>query len=209
MEILKNFTKKDSSDWMNEIHKINEHIYATDAVIAIRKKGVLKTPASHEITKHAKNMLLDVFNEKIFDKRVFKTDDVKAQIKEMEKIPYYNTEKEECGCCDGYGEVEYEFSFNGKNYDKMINCPVCSGEGEIKIKSRKISGYEISKDAEFKVFDNKHVAVIQCIKILDLAHEIEVFNTEKNFIICKAADFEIIIMGKLITEGQEENVFVL
>lgn len=34
-----------------------------------------------------------------------------------------------CEACDGEGEVEWEFEYNGRTYDMDADCPVCGGEG--------------------------------------------------------------------------------
>lgn len=35
----------------------------------------------------------------------------------------------ECKACDGNGEVEFEFSYQGKTYEHDNDCPVCDGSG--------------------------------------------------------------------------------
>lgn len=36
-----------------------------------------------------------------------------------------------CEACDGDGEVEWEFEYDGRTYDSVEDCPVCDGAGTI------------------------------------------------------------------------------
>lgn len=67
---------------------------------------------------------------------------------------------EECAACNGYGEVEYEFSYNGVNSTIESECPICEGEGGKEIKEIPDSVYVKIGNAKFSL---KYVALLDKI----------------------------------------------
>jgi hypothetical protein len=42
-------------------------------------------------------------------------------------------ETKPCEACDGDGDVVYEFEYDAVLYEKVFNCPICHGEGDLVI----------------------------------------------------------------------------
>lgn len=117
--------------------EINGYTYASDSYLLVRCKSEHidfsytnehKPPnAESLIPKPNMSRLIDINN---IDFDAFKTEDGYDIIAEVG----------ECDACDGSGEVEFEFSHNGNDYEITHECPVCDGEGEMYNDTKKLNG---------------------------------------------------------------------
>jgi hypothetical protein len=66
---------------------------------------------------------------------------------------YDDIEKDnECEACDGFGEVDYIFEYNGKTYEINEDCPICDGSGTIENKEKIPNGKkEYSTEQTIKI----------------------------------------------------------
>lgn len=52
-----------------------------------------------------------------------------------------------CKECDGSGEVYWEYTdYHGHTYERLSDCPICNGTGEIKPEKTKKTGKQITKE---------------------------------------------------------------
>lgn len=49
----------------------------------------------------------------------------------------------DCEACDGFGDVDFEFYYEGKNYYSNSECPICQGEGLTEKVVRKPNGKKV------------------------------------------------------------------
>jgi ssDNA-binding Zn-finger/Zn-ribbon topoisomerase 1 len=85
----------------------------------------------------------------------------------------------ECDACDGDGEVDFEFSYNGKDWEISETCPICEGIGRIQGESKIPTGIMIPDYSKCLTLNNKHFKGEYIKRLLVVA---EILNEDKIFI---------------------------
>lgn len=106
--------------------------------------------------------------------------EVSALENALDKCPStdkYEYPTKKCEACNGFGMVDFEFSYNCKNYSLEEDCPICNGEGEIEIKSENATN--IKKVYEDGVFLKMQGCRFTPYNIADLIYLAQKLNEKK------------------------------
>jgi len=107
------------------------------------------------------------------------------------------TKKTDCKACESTGHVEYEFEYNCRTYEELLDCPVCDGDGYHSIKTGE-KAYPIT--VYFKVgncfFSAKYISFLkeiadfEGVSIINLIHQTEELKPS----LFKIGSIELILM---------------
>lgn len=133
--------------------------------------------------------------------------EIQAALDKMPKVNVYSEEKVKCDACNGDGEVEYEFSHKGKDYQTDVECPICEGDGFIMQESSTVIGQDYNYDYAVKIgICGMHIKRIKLL--LDIAEKVgsdmvELLNqTEPHHAnLFRISDVEIIAMPVSLYEN--------
>jgi hypothetical protein len=146
--ILNHFTSKEDEaiEWTTKPFSLGNYSAATDSTTLV------VTPKIGDFIDMSGKVLpvIPIINMNV-------AISVKELKEKMSLIPfvdcYDDIEKDnECEACDGFGEVDYIFEYNGKTYEINEDCPICDGSGTIENKEKIPNGKkEYSTEQTIKI----------------------------------------------------------
>lgn len=170
LDLLNKFKANDDRrDWISKPFNVGNKTVSTNAYILIAtplQKGFEDLP---DKTKGVYPM------DFILDKKIL-VSELRQKLNDFPKVDCFDEEEKECDACDGYGEVDYEFSHNGKNYEREEECPVCEGSGVIEKISKTPNG---KKELDYNKFFGIGNSVFNVARIKELLEVAETLNSDE------------------------------
>lgn len=115
----------------DEYYKVNDYVYTTDGYTGCRVNA--KFVEDLELESNKTPSFEDIF---ILPEKSSRIDIDKDLLLSLKTVPILKDEIIECNECDGEGEVYWNY----ESYDKLDDCPVCRGNGEVKNEDAKPTG---------------------------------------------------------------------
>lgn len=169
LTLLNRFKSNDDRrDWMSKPFNVGNRTVSTNAYILI------STPLQEgfeDLSNKTKGVYPIDFN---LDTKIL-VSELKEKLKDFPKVDCFDKEEKECDACDGYGDVYFEFSHNGKDYESNQDCPVCDGIGVFNTVSKKPNG---KKELDYNKFFGIGNSVFNVARIEELLEVAETLQSE-------------------------------
>ncbi|MBB6109756.1 hypothetical protein SAMN05421821_105174 [Mucilaginibacter lappiensis] len=114
------------SDWSSTPFKIGDKVYATDRHVMLIIPSEF-APNIHDLEGYDKDNVLKVIPK---SGQVLKTISAKDILIALKAVPTVKEDKE-CESCKGECQVEFRYTYKGRDYTSDDDCPVCDGNGSL------------------------------------------------------------------------------
>lgn len=138
----------DLRQWMNKPFLYKDKVYATDAhIMCCVPTSLVEAEYSPIEHSHPENVVC-VMSKPIEPLLRLTLAEIKAIKESCPMVDDYDEKGEEkqCDCCDGYGTVEYEFSYKKDYFTEEHDCPICKGDGKAETKVKVPNGKKVIDD---------------------------------------------------------------
>ena len=168
--LLNKFKSNDGrSDWMNKPFNVGSKTVSTNAYILI------STPLQEgfdDLSNKTKGVYPMGY---IMDKKI-SVSELKEKINAFPKVDCFDKQEKECDACSGNGDVDFEFSHNGKYYESNQDCPVCDGSGVFNTVSKQPNG---KKELDYNKFFGIGNSVFNVLRIEELLEVAETLKSDE------------------------------
>lgn len=187
------FTENAHKNWSDEPFYFEGHMYVTDRNSALRIKSDLldNLPAlTHESAGIKLKEMCDSIQNISF---CILTSTIDSHLSKVEKEDV--TERPNCKACESTGQVEYEFEYDRRTYEELLDCPVCDGGHPIKT-GEKV--YPIT--VFFKIgncfFSAKYISLLKEIADFEKASVIKLIHQteELKYSLFRIGNIDIVLM---------------
>lgn len=165
--LLNRFKSNDwRRDWMAKPFNVGNRTVSTNAYILI------STPLQEgfeDLSNKTKGVYPMDFN---LDTKIL-VSELKQKLNDFPKVDCFDEEEKECDACNGYGDVDFEFSHNGKDYESNQDCPVCDGSGVFNTVSKTPNGKKELDYNKFFGIGNSVFNVARIEELLTVAETLE------------------------------------
>lgn len=148
LEILQHFkddTGYPTRNWMSSPFSANGKAVATDAIKLVATPFVPGLPGYSEKVRNVYPVAHNM------DKAIHLTE-LRERLNAWPQVDCFDEVTVKCGACNGDGNVEYEFSYQGRDFEMESECPICDGEGSASTKSKTPNGQkEPDEDKVFRI----------------------------------------------------------
>lgn len=167
LTLLNRFKSNDyRRDWMSKPFNVGNSTVSTNGYILI------STPLQEgfeDLSNKTKGVYPMDFN---LDTKIL-VSELKQKINDFPKVDCFNEEEKKCDACNGYGDVDFEFSHNGKDYESNQDCPVCDGSGVFNTVSKTPNGKKELDCNKFFGIGNSVFNVARIEELLEVAETLE------------------------------------
>ena len=155
---------------------LGQHIYrpwmenpfhAGDRTVSSNGHMIISVPKFGDYDDHYKKVSSYLALQKNMD-LVINISDIKKIIDQIPLVA--GTLISPCECCNGGGEVEYEFYYGRKRYTEDLPCPVCDGQGEVETKGEEKT-IDFSKQIRIGNSTFNVSRILELIQIYDILDE--------------------------------------
>ncbi|TXK52350.1 hypothetical protein FVR03_01150 [Pontibacter qinzhouensis] len=165
----------------------NGYVYATNGHIIIRTPKDLYCSQAATLEKPISSFVFDGANKSIaIDFNV-------SEIEALKTEPEYRVLKksQECGTCEGFGEVTWEF----EHHEREDDCPVCYGSGIAEAEHKELTGNTTFGTAYVTIYDTP-LDVKLFYKLVQLNEPIALikYTSKTQAIVFKAGQYDVGIM---------------
>lgn len=193
--------------WMHSPFVVGEYAVATNGItLSYIDKGLMPE-VSHLKDKDPEEILSIIPKLDGKELIIISSERLKQEIKKCPVVDV--TDEEECKCCEGFGEVDFEFYYNGFTYACLDSCPICDGDGFVE----KAENVGKNKEYDLNTFckiGNCTFYIINILKIYKVAKLLKedhiklVHQTAYNqCCVFQISDVMIIVMPALIKESDK------
>lgn len=187
-------------DWMAKPFNVGNKTVSTNAYILVA------TPLQEgfeDLSNKTKGVYPMDF---ILDKKI-PVSELKEKLNDFPKIDCFDEEEKQCDACNGYGDVDFEFSYNGKDYESNQDCPICDGSGVFNTVSKKPNG---KKELNYNKFFGIGNSVFNVARIEELLEVAEMLKSDEIILInqtqsnraslFKIKDVEVLLMPTMCND---------
>lgn len=172
LTLLNRFTNKNdfySRDWMAQPFNVGNKTVSTNAHILIA------TPLQ-EGFEDMSNKTKEVYPMPFILENKISVSELKQKLNDFPKVDCFDEEEKKCDACTGFGDVDFEFYHNGKNYESNQDCPVCDGSGVLNIVSKTPNG---KKELDYNKFFGIGNSVFNVARIEELLEVAEALDADE------------------------------